>query len=68
MATGSNHGDAGHTVPARIATTIVTPPPEAQAVVPLMAVGASHLCIACGIEHGNCCGLCPKYRPFDEAG
>jgi hypothetical protein len=43
------------------------PAPEVAAFA-RMTGADGHLCVACGTAHGNCCGLCPHWRPLPGEG
>ena len=40
----------------------------AEQVLPFSADRHGHACVACGIEHVSCCGLCPRWVPLPGEG
>jgi hypothetical protein len=60
------HGPAGRT--AAMASAMAGAGLPAPEVAAFIQISAGHLCVACGIEHGNCCGLCPQWVPLPGEG
>ncbi len=55
----------GRAMVAAVAASGGLPPAEmrrfAEQVAPSGADSRGHACVACGLEHVNCCGLCPRW-------
>jgi predicted ArsR family transcriptional regulator len=57
------HDPAGRAAALVSAVSQELPPAEAAAFARMVTTDG-HRCVACGIAHGNCCGLCPQWIPL----